>query len=358
MNMKENVLKIKLITHKSDLDGMGCAILMNIYARLVNESNTNTKVVVDTNYCDYSDTFTTLKEFIDSNVYSEYNALYITDLALDRNEIVDYLDLLSEKNCFNVDLKLIDHHKDSYTKANDREYSLIDISGSRSAIKILFDYLSNKDIEIPSIVGDFANYVSSYDTWQWVKNNDTWAEILNVNCFNKLKEFEDIQTYVDYMVNLLLDTGILIEDTDKDSIQSAIFERNELISRKSNDFYKYTIHNHPAGVVFVTDLEYKQRSLMGSKICEENPDIDFIALVNVDSEKMSFRCTKNVVDLNDLAHNYDGGGHPKAAGARIVNYDEISVLDDFIDLKNNTYSGSSKDTNINSVNNILKLIFN
>lgn len=84
------------------------------------------------------------------------------------------------------------------------------------------------------------------------------------------------------------------------------------IKGKSKDIYVQNVHNYKAGIVFAEQYI----SELGNALAELNPELDFIAIVNM-SRVISYRTIKEEVNLGDIAAIFGGGGHAKAAGSPV-----------------------------------------
>ena len=76
-------------------------------------------------------------------------------------------------------------------------------------------------------------------------------------------------------------------------------------------------------------------SILGNAICNKY-NVDIAMCINLNTEIMSVRTTRDDIDLGKLMkEQYSGGGHPKSAGTPITDkaYETIkSILKDDIDI--------------------------
>jgi nanoRNase/pAp phosphatase (c-di-AMP/oligoRNAs hydrolase) len=62
--------------------------------------------------------------------------------------------------------------------------------------------------------------------------------------------------------------------------------------------------------------------------CEQNSDIDFCVIINMQQGAVSYRCTREDLDLGkQVAALYGGGGHPKTAGSQIDSFKLNEVIE-------------------------------
>lgn len=67
------------------------------------------------------------------------------------------------------------------------------------------------------------------------------------------------------------------------------------------------------GIVFAD----KYISELGNELCKLNKELDYIVIVNMSTRSVSYRTIKDNIDVGMIAKEHGGGGHPKAAGAKI-----------------------------------------
>jgi nanoRNase/pAp phosphatase (c-di-AMP/oligoRNAs hydrolase) len=86
---------------------------------------------------------------------------------------------------------------------------------------------------------------------------------------------------------------------------------------------------YQVGVVFSDNYH----SELGNVLASENPDLDFIILIN-GGNRLSFRGVEKGIDLGKVAADFKrfgvastGGGHPLAAGAELT----LEVQDEMIE---------------------------
>lgn len=312
-----SIKKIQLFTH-NDLDGMGCAIMVKSFFKGAD---------IDIEICGYDDLNEKINTFLNSGAYNSYDAVYIMDLSVTEEAIVKKLEDINKLNILK-DLKIIDHHLSSdYIK----NYSIGIINtcdkNKESATLLAYKYLSEKfkDISNISILKNFAENVSDYDTFTWIDNDNEFAEMLNVDLFNKVPNKEDNEffNYIEYMTKRIENGDSLIDNKDYPAIEKFIEERTVFISRKNKLITTIKTDGFNIGVVYVKDDQTKHNSIMGNVLCKSNPYLDFIAIISLPKGKMSFRANKDGINLDTYAKKFNGGGHRKAAGGLVHNMHEI-----------------------------------
>lgn len=278
---------IHVFTH-NDLDGVG-SLLAIIWA-----------------FPDYNITYTCVssshtfrQDFEDFAKYKKIDSFYkvfVTDLSLNKLDI----ELIDRTNVI-----FIDHHKTSLDLTFKNAKSFIKVYTSC----VLFIYkLFKTQANLTTNQKQLLIYIDDYDSYQLKFNTSSilnklyWAHYLhNVPLF--LNDFIDgISTF-----SPLQQQAINIQDKKiKDTIDSlSLFETTTTIQGSSrhiiaafadtaiNDVSDYILHNHNADVVII---------------------------VNLKTERVSFRRNKNtIVDVSLLAQNLcEGGGHEAASGGKLT----------------------------------------
>ncbi|KDR95262.1 Oligoribonuclease NrnB or cAMP/cGMP phosphodiesterase, DHH superfamily [Peptoclostridium litorale DSM 5388] len=305
-------MKIKLFTH-TDLDGVGCSILLKRYYGKEN---------IDCEFCEYDGFEHNINKFIDSGRYASYEYVYICDMSFgeDTAKRIDSLEALKRKLC------LIDHHQtaiylDKYEWATVEEYKKD--SSRHCAMSLLYEHIigTAKDavqkmkISTPG-VKSFIEIVRRYDTWEWyTKYEDEepkiWDDLLYI--YGKF-------TFMDIVLKRLEVFGQLLITTNEEFLLSIEErKRQEYIERKNSLLKTIKTNGFNVGVVFAE----RYISELGNELCKLNPDIDFVAMINMDGY-VSYRTIRDDINLGEFSKLFGGGGHAKASGNQIK--DEV-ILD-------------------------------
>ena len=298
-------MKIKLFTH-TDLDGVGCAILLRRYYGSEN---------IDFEFCEYDGFERNINKFIDSKSFERYEYVYICDMSFSEHtaEKIDSAENLKRKLC------LIDHHQtalhlDKYDWAIVAEYKK---DGSRHcAISLLYEHIMKaSEYSVRKIktstpgVKSFVEMVRRYDTWEWYtiyKDEEPrkWDDLLYI--YGK-KTFMDI-----VLKRLDLFGNLLIASNEEFLLSIEERKRLEYIERKNSLLKTIEIKGFNVGVVFAE----RYISELGNELCKLNPDIDFVAMVNMDGY-VSYRTIRGDINLGEFSKRFGGGGHAKASGNQI-----------------------------------------
>lgn len=298
--------KVKLFTHGSDFDGVGCAILAKIAAMAIGDS-------VDIEYCNYNDINEKVKDFLFGDDIYLYHKTYITDISVSR-EIADQIQISIDNQ--EAHFKLIDHHKTALF-LNEYEWCNVQIEDEKGLCSGTSLFAKELFLECSDCLSKFIEIVRRYDSWEWsTKYNDEepkrWNDLLYI------LGREDFIYSVIPKLTLLFD--LTFSELEEWALNQRQNEIDHYIKSKSKQLIKTTIDGYNAGVVFAE----KFTSELGDKLCKLNPDIDFIAIINP-SHSVSYRTIKDV-DLSEVAKMYSGGGHAKASGSPITNEQRQSII--------------------------------
>lgn len=95
-------------------------------------------------------------------------------------------------------------------------------------------------------------------------------------------------------------------DQRQKGIDIYIEEKNKQLTVKTDQW------GNTYGVIFAEQYF----SELGNRICEMHPELAYIAMIDISHGTVSYRTIRDDVNLGtEIAHNYGGGGHPKAAGS-------------------------------------------
>jgi oligoribonuclease NrnB/cAMP/cGMP phosphodiesterase (DHH superfamily) len=303
----QNAKKVKHFTH-TDFDGVGCAVISMLSYGKEN---------VDVEYCDYDNIDNKVSYFLD-NPDGVYSKVLITDISV--NEDVAKRIQLEHDDQPNV-FQLLDHHNTAkwlnkydwafvYSQYEDKQEERIALTSGTS---ILFNYLNNS-MDIPDGLADFAEQARRYDTWEW---DNIYGAILP-------KELND---YL-YMVGRDKFIKTMISSiTTNNSNEETYFDvtARSLLNQRNKEIKEYIrIKNKQLKIIPVAENEYigfcfaeQHVSELGNELCKMNPDIKYVMILDMGTEKVSFRTIRDDIDLGQIAKAYNGGGHPKASGGKI-----------------------------------------
>lgn len=288
---------IKLFTH-TDLDGVGCAVL----AKLAFQNE------VDIEYCNYNEINEKVLEYINQN--NNKVPIYITDISVNE-EVANLLDKRGN-------VQLLDHHP---TALELNKYSwcrvkVEDLSGLKtSGTKMFYHWLGmnecfSDELENNKSLDRFAKMVRDYDTWRWTELGEEGVLCKQVNDLLCLYGREK---FISWCVSkICCNDSFNLDDTDKLLLDIKQKEIDDYVEEKDKQLFTLPMCGRIAGFVFAE----KYFSELGNRLCKIHPEIDFIAMIDMDGT-VSYRTIREDLDLGQrVAKQFGGGGHPKAAGSQ------------------------------------------
>jgi oligoribonuclease NrnB/cAMP/cGMP phosphodiesterase (DHH superfamily) len=302
--------KVKVFSH-NDLDGVGCGIV----AKMAFEE-------VDVEYCGYNDIDDKVKAFIVSEEYELFDQVFITDISVkaEAEALIHELPELARK------VKLLDHHATA-THLNKHDWAFVapdGINGKNSGTNMLFEYLKmnglfNRKMIFLDGLHILTEKIRRYDSWEWKEiYDDQEARSLNdLFWMYGISKFE--KTFIDRLKNLeicIVSEGSWIKmfsETDIAVLQMDYDKKVSYINRKEKQMIIGRLVGKDVGFVFAEQYI----SELGNELSDRHPELDFIAILDLGSKKVSYRTVKDIDLGKDVASHFGGGGHPKASGSQI-----------------------------------------
>lgn len=286
-----------LFTH-NDLDGVACGILFRLaYGEKA-----------DIRYNSVSGLNLQVDRFLEklNERMKKEEVLYITDLSL--NE-----EMTEKVNKFVIEggkAQLIDHHKTAL-HFNDFSWGHVkveDESGTlTSAASLVYEHLVQEgNLNRNGALDEFVELVRQYDTWDWDILKNYKAKNLNDLFFMiSIEEFEE----------RMLPRLVAGENFEYDEFEEKLLEMEEdkierYIRRKKREIIQIKTKDLYGGIVHAESYH----SELGNELGKEFSHLDYIAILNLGSKKISFRTIHDHVDVSAIAGEFGGGGHAKASG--------------------------------------------
>ena len=294
-------MKDLLISH-IDLDGVSPNIILSLTGRKFDYKN-----------IEILDIDTTFDELFKKDL-SKYENIYICDLTLTEHAY----ELIKNANLTNV--KVFDHHISHYF-AKDYDFTDIrcDIDGKKTCgTELFYLYLKDKYKELnKKNIKEFVDLVRQLDTYTFIDEESAQ----NLNSLHDLLGHKD---FISAMYKRL--------KKDKPHFEFSQFEKrlfkiernkiNRYMQNKESEMKVYTIHGKKCGVTF----QESNKSETGNYLANKHPELDLIILIDA-SSRISYRTSKDDVDLNEFASIYGGGGHAKASGSRFSDEDRKAIVE-------------------------------
>lgn len=293
---------IYLFTH-TDLDGVGCAILAKLF--FADEPCIT--------YCDYGDIDHKVKKLLgNAEILQPEDKIFITDISISK-ELAKRI----EASSLECEIKLFDHHataeplnKFLWCKVRTTDEEDNDLT---CGTKMFYDHLVHQygDLYKDSLC-DFVDFVRQWDTWEW-KNTGDQGRIAKY--LNDLLDIRGRYDFINHFVYQFQTEGYCyLDDTDKMLLEIRQREIKEYIQKKSRQMLNPHIAAYSVGIVFADRFI----SELGNQLCELHPEIDFVAIIDIANQKVSYRTIRDDINLGVFAQHYGGGGHPKAAGSQFT----------------------------------------
>lgn len=325
-------MKIKLFTH-TDLDGVGCAILA--YLAFGKEN-------VDVEYCNYDDVDDKVESFMkNEDLYRSYDSIFITDISVSDRvaSMIDCLDKVERT------VRLFDHHGtalrlDNYFWCTVYEYlDAVKTSGT----ELFYLYLRNtpsgsySSHAMKNNIKRFVIIVRNYDTWRWKELGEDGLVSKQMNDLFYIYGLEKfIDWTMDNIYNLYLlspmhafpyfsETDLLLLEQKQKDIDIYVEQKEKQITVKTDQW------GNTYGVIFAE----RYFSELGNCLCEIHPELAYIAMIDISYGRVSYRTIRDDINLGtEIAHNYGGGGHPKAAGSTFdISWAMDSITDWLFDMQ-------------------------
>lgn len=322
-------MKIKLFTH-NDLDGVSCGVL----AKLAFGDN------ADISYCNYDKINGEVSQFLNEGQYQLFDRVFITDISVDEF-VANKINELYEEGKLNI--KLIDHHSTAEwlnkyewatvnplqeIKRNDAGNVYVSEFEKSSGTSMFYKYLLDKKmLKSNDSIYTFVELVRQYDTWEW----ETKYKNENAKQLNDLLYILGRERFIkDYLEVLVDDTFYGFSKSEKLLLELEKEKIDRYIKSKAKQLEVCKIAGYDAGVVFAEQYQ----SQLGNELSKLNPNLDFIAMINMGNKTVSYRTQKDDIHLGEIAKLFGGGGHAKAAGSQFDEYVHEAVIGEIFNLPN------------------------
>ncbi len=325
----------KTIHHLShiDLDGYSCQLVMSYTPYKIQNYNANYGAEVRQR----------LEEILENIKAAKGSSIIlVTDLNLTADESKWIHCEVAKLNEAKKDVKLIllDHHGSGEESAKKYEWYYLDTS--RCATKITYDYAKEHfDLKEPAWMKKYVDVVNAVDLW---KQEEVENFELGKVCMRLITESRELNRVMfakedtEYKLSLLHEATKYIDEKD------APILLDEKIHLLKKDFFKKdkndTLDN--LATAYIVKLLGKKRdkmtiyykgyrgflsygvgntSIIGNGFLLAYPEYDFIVDVSYRGT-MSLRAN-NQVSVSQISKEWaNGGGHPNAAGGRIIGFKE------------------------------------
>lgn len=289
-----------MLSHVSDIDGMGSVILSKLIDNM------------DILLISVDEVRDTLNSLISNNKYEE---IYMCDLSIP-DDLADSLN--------NLPIKHFDHHPTN-TYVSKYEWSTVipEINGFKpSGTSLYFDYLLNNydnDLINSNRVKAFVEAIRSYDTWDFVNTNNLLGKHLTM-IFSMIGPLKFIDRFYNRIIN---EEDFKLNEFENELIDIKQNEMDRYISECDENLIKTKFMGYNVGI----SISESYRSELGNRLSIKYKDeLDFILIVDFHRRSFSTR-TVNDINLGDICKSLGGGGHAKAAGFPMNNENLEKILE-------------------------------
>ena len=302
--------KIIIFSHESDIDGLGCVVLAKL-------AFSEVEYILAPNVEKLEYTF---RDYLQSGKLEHFTKIFVTDLALYNPSLTMVAESSLKHKVF-----VFDHHKMSIEN-NMNRYAFTkiveeDCHGKRCATDLFFEFLFNHHNLVPTkSLEQFVELTRLEDTWQW-KNAGNFGSLAHdlAILFNGIGK----EKYISKMMQILLahpnhfsldndDIAIIQEKkgTYEKELQTILASAEYFLDENQNEF----------GIVYA-NYEYRNEIPEYIEKIGNPQSIKYIIIVAMDKGEYgqkSYRSIDKSFDVNVIAMNHGGGGHPGAACVSIT----------------------------------------
>lgn len=329
-----------IIFHLShtDLDGYSCQIVSSYFCDEIYFYNSNYGLEVTAK-------LNKIEQDIKQLSTKQEILLLITDLNISLEEC-DLAQKIVSRASFlgaNIKLCLLDHHLSGEKQAKKFDWYFLD--DKRCATKITYDYFVKNypKIKIPNELKTYVDAVNAFDIWLTTNELFEFGKVLNranletkeinTNLFTKesflykkdilQKSFSYLKDnkYIDYDNDILkLKKEFLAQNAQTDTIDN--LTSNYILSLLNANKENMTVHIMEKKGILTSSIG--NTSVLGNAFLVSNPDFEFFMDVG-GTGNVSLR-SNSKANVSQMAEKlFNGGGHPNAAGGKILGLKEAYI---------------------------------
>lgn len=282
---------IKLFSH-NDYDGVCCGILAN----LAYGDN------VDITYCPHMKINSLVETCFKNGTFEE---VHITDIAVNQALALKIDESMKP-------YLLLDHHQTSLP-LNQLSWCKVEVNDKDGkptcGTKLYYDWLvENGKLQKSDVLDEFVELVRNYDTWMWPDLDEYGLISKDINDLLYLYEKPKFINWAIESIRSgkfpnLSDTDRAVLDVNKAQILA-------YVDAKEEDMEVAQYHGYNMGLIFADSYTNDIAHIL----CARHPEIDYVAIVNASSCRVSLRTEKDNVDVSEIAKLFNGGGHKQASG--------------------------------------------
>lgn len=229
---------------------------------------------------------------------------------------------------------LFDHHKTAL-ELNQYEWATVVVEKDGKKMcgtNLYFEFLLS-EVPVSDLTSEALNYINVlsslvelvrlYDTWEWYNLPVKTLEAKGLNDWFYMlggREFDNwTKIQLQHGVSNLKGVFELGEEAEKE-LEKENIRISKYFNRKDKKLQIREYEGTSFGLVAVEQYH----SEIGNMLAEAHPELMFIAMIDVDNDKVSLR-TIHQFDVSKIAIRYGGGGHSAAAGFNLTE-DNIEIF--------------------------------
>lgn len=319
ININDN---IAVITH-TDLDGIVSAIFLE---EILNSKNLKIKLL---KFADYKNDI--IKKLLPKLIKDNIKKIFILDLNIDSLALDDFNNLRKIIPTF-----LIDHHP---IDPNLKDFSNIIKGESSNCAAQIINFLGNNFTEflktnwllIPTMISEFSYKNKINMEFITSKHKNISSEDILNSYPGKLSILLNY-SLIYYNDNLKIAFDLIRSD-DREVLKKAYLIINKEINEQEENILKNSEYNKEKDLYFYYfKPKHRIKSMISTNLSLKKPNSTFVIATPEGKEKdflnISSRNQSKRIDMNLLMKkgvqglkNANGGGHPAAAGARLLKKD-------------------------------------
>jgi len=316
-----------------DLDGYSCQLVMKFTPYKIYNYNAN-----------YGAEVKQKLEIILENIVKnkEKAMIIISDLNLtaDESRWLTHETNRLKQNKQDIKLQLLDHHGSGEESAKKYDWYFLDVQ--RCATKIVYDYVKeNFEFNEPKWMNKYVDIVNAVDLWKQEEHDNFEYGKVCMRLINETKELNRVMFANEdshYKLSLLMEATKYIEEKNAPillddkihSIKKEFFklDKNDTLDNLSTKYIVKLLGDarsektiYYKGYKGYLSYGVGNTSIIGNGFLLAYPEYDFIVDVSYRGA-MSLRAN-NKVSVSLISKEWaNGGGHPNAAGGRIMGFKE------------------------------------
>lgn len=294
-------MKRLLFTH-IDLDGYGCAVILNSVFKDIDIRHVN---------------YGFMDEKQNRVLLQQYDEVYITDISVSKEQAIEISEMMHDPLCRLQKVILLDHHQSALDELGPLNFSWIQIRTDKCGTMLCYDRFS----KFVSHLKYFATIVNDYDLWIHKYRESTNLQFL----WSSMDKSE----FVNRFVNAKYDESgqFKLTNYEIDLIYKQVEELDNSVDLCKSSMESYVdCDGNKFGYIKKTG---RYLSLAVSRILNDNPDLTYVVAYNSYGNSLSFRSLHYPV--NKIAESLGGGGHKLSAGSPCIQF--MAIPDSVINRK-------------------------